>query len=118
MKLSLFLLCLLALSCGKNLVGEVENIKPSALSYFPDSIMFDTSIYADTTSSAPSLNIGSGTVVFEIVAPKIGALTIDKYTGEISVTNTISPDTYFIDVKVSNFVGSTQFQRALVLEVK
>ena len=115
----LYIVCLISLfSCGKNLIGEVEDIAPYGLKYTPDSIFFDTTIYPDTTTNPPFFNQGSGSVLFEITSPKIGALSIDPNTGTISVTNVIAPNIYTINVRIRNFAGGTSFPEALILEVK
>jgi hypothetical protein len=114
---SLFILVVI-FSCGKNLVEEVENIKPFGLIYPIDSIMFDTSISLEATSVKPFVNEGSGSVQFEISSPIIDALRVNKNTGEVTVSREITPNTYFLDIVVRNFVGATQFPRALTLVVK
>ena len=118
MKLVYLVWMIVVVSCGKNLIGEVEDVAPYGLKYTPDSLFFDTSISPDTTTNPPFFNQGSGSVLFEITFPKIGALTIDPQTGAISVTRTIALGTHTINVRIRNFAGGTSFPEALILEVK
>ncbi|MBO6515742.1 MAG: DUF4958 family protein [Bacteroidia bacterium] len=103
-------------SCNPDEETPVVTVKPSDLSYTPNTVSIKEG--SSATSSAPEVQ-GTAPISFSITtAPDAGgAITVDASTGVITVSETTAAGTYKVSVDASNSAGSTSFTDAFTVEV-